>query len=88
VRFFGLFLLFFGLFSVAHPSLENFLPTPLVITAAYENTHDELYTGLVLVDLRKAFDTVCHQILLNKLEHYGIRWVAYDVISSYLQNRK
>jgi len=67
--------------STAHAMLD-------VITATYDNIHDKLYTGLVLVDLRKAFDTVSHQILLTKLEHYGIRWVAYNLISSFIQNRK
>ena len=32
----------------------------------------------VFVDLQKAFDTVDHQILLAKLNHYGIRWVSND----------
>ena len=32
----------------------------------------------VLVDLQKAFDIVDHQIMLAKLDHYGIRGVSND----------
>ena len=40
------------------------------------------------MDLAKAFDTVDHNVLLFKLDQYGIRAVAYDLISSYLNNRR
>ena len=39
------------------------------------------------VDLQKKFDTVDHEILIPKLNHYDIREVAKNWFSSYLQNR-
>ena len=38
-------------------------------------------------DLGKAFDTLPHEGILNKLEYYGIRGLAKDLFSSYLSNR-
>ena len=37
--------------------------------------------------MSKAFDTIDHTILINKLTFYGIHGVALDLIKSYLTNR-
>lgn len=46
------------------------------------------YVGTVFVDLKKAFDTVDHNILLQKLNHYGVQELDLQWFESYLSNRK
>ena len=42
----------------------------------------------VFIDLKKAFDTVDHNILISKCYKYGISGCAFQLIESYLSNRK
>ena len=38
----------------------------------------------ILIDLSKAFDTLNHDIMLNKLKFYGISGIALKIFSNYL----
>ena len=49
--------------------------------------NDEIISG-VLIDLKKALDTVSHEILLKKLNHYGLRSKENDWFYSFLTNQK
>ena len=46
------------------------------------------YSGAILMDLSKAFDTINHELLLAKLHAYGFSEQALLILSSYFSNRK
>ncbi len=48
---------------------------------------NKMYSVGVFIDLKKAFDTVDHKLLLEKLKYYGIRGVASKFLESYLSQR-
>ena len=54
----------------------------------YENFNSSAITQGVFLDFSKAFDTINHQILIDKLPFYGLTFRATRVLESYLQNRK
>ena len=53
-----------------------------------ESIDKKKYVMGIFIDLKKAFDTIDHNILLRKLYHYGVRGITYDWVKSYLKNRK
>ena len=49
--------------------------------------NDKQFVGGIFCDLEKAFDCVRHDILLTKMEYYGIKGAMYTLIKSYLEDR-
>lgn len=66
--------------STQHAILE-------IVNDIQTNMSQKLFSCGVFIDLKKAFDTVDHNILLNKLNYYGFRGIVNDWFSSYLRNR-
>ena len=67
--------------STTHPLIKfnNFLA---------KANNEKQFAVSIFCDLRKAFDTCDHKILLKKLHHYGIRGVELEWFTNYLSNRK
>ena len=53
-----------------------------------ENIENNKINCSIFLDLKKAFDSVNHNILLDKLYKYGIRGEPHKLLESYLTNRK
>ena len=48
----------------------------------------QMHTSMILLDLQKAFDTLDHGALLEKMDFFGFRTSAIKWFESYLSNRK
>lgn len=82
----------FDVFSSSQHGYRKGKSTVTAVTAVVESILEAMdereYTELVAYDLSKAFDCVNHEVLLQKLWHYGIRGTPHDLLRSYLQGRK
>ena len=58
-----------------------------VITHIYDNIYSNNNSSVLTLDLKKSFDKVNHNILLHKLEHYGIRGLGNKLLRSCLSNK-
>ena len=86
---------FLDSFSILHPLQSGLrekhctLHALIGMTETIKETIDKSMFGCgVFIDLQKAFDTVNHSILINKLELYDIRVAGLDWFSSQFSNRK
>lgn len=69
-------------------SKSNTLTATIDLVTKIKTNIDKKHIVLgIYIDLKKAFDTVSHSLLLKKLEHIGIRGPALDMFQSYLTNR-
>jgi hypothetical protein len=86
---------FLSKYKILSPSQFGFqkgkstIDAVLKLTECLYNALDsKLHSLSIFVDLKKAFDTVNHDILLSKLSLRGIRGLPLEWFTSYLDNRK
>ena len=77
----------FNILSNCQYGFRKHTSTADVIESVSEYLEHLNKCAILSIDLRKAFDTLDHDILLKKLYIYGIRGTSFDLFKSYLSNR-
>ena len=67
---------------------ERCLSTRTYINDVVCKLNNKIKVAGLFIDLSSAFDTIDHQLLLAKLEYYGVRGDALQLMTSYLKNRQ
>lgn len=82
-------------FNLINPRQSGFRSLHFTATALLDLTNEWCFNidrgmvnGVIFVDLKKAFDTVDHSILIKKLEFYGLSPLTLKWFSWYLSNRQ
>ena len=58
-----------------------------ILNTITEKLNENKYVLLLLLDIRKCFDSLCRQILFKKLENAGVRGICLEWFKSYFTNR-
>ena len=58
-----------------------------IVNFVADGFDQHIYTSATLLDLHKAFDTMSHDILIGKLECYGVRGLPLELLTSFLTTR-
>ena len=58
-----------------------------VLKNLYDKWNEKMYTGCIFVDFSKAFETINHSILLEKLKLYGFKSNSLKLMTSYITTR-
>ena len=66
----------YDIFSKSQYGLRSNRSTSMALVKLLENTDDKKITVWVFIDLKKAFDTIDHKLILRKMESYGIRGIV------------
>ena len=73
----------------AHLTLLTLALYIFIFRITFKKNQDKgQYTGMVILDLQKEFDTVNHKILISKLRAMGVGQAALKWFDSYLGGRK